>query len=36
MVDPTGKRLLVKDGRNEVFNLKISEDPVLSAAIKID
>ncbi|CAM9828459.1 unnamed protein product [Scytosiphon promiscuus] len=36
MVDLTGKRLVVKDGRNEVLSFKIAEDPVLSAAIRID
>jgi len=35
MLDETGQRLLVKNGRKVVGNFNIAEDRVLSRAIKI-
>lgn len=34
MLDETGQRLLVKNGRKVVGNFNIADDKVLSAAIK--
>lgn len=35
MLDASGQRLLVKNGRKVVGNFNIADDRVLSAAIKI-